>query len=227
MNRERAIELARKLAFINETNATENEVLLAAEHLARIARDHNLSKLDLTPEQIRQQGVKSEQVKADCDRRAKRPLYVTLLISRLAGAFGVRVVFLGNTPDVKFFGDETNITLLKFFLEQLLKAIPKLRWKAKCESGVAGASPIWKESWERGFIDAIGDRMDKIMQAMTKEQATRCRALAVVTKVLINEAVNIAYPQLGPLKLQLKVLDARAYKRGSSDGKTARLQESL
>jgi hypothetical protein len=228
MDKETALRMARKLAQINGQNATEAEALLAAEHLARIAREHGLSRMDWTPEQIKS-GVKQDTGNAmNTDRRAKPPSYVYQLTSRVCNVFTVRVIWIGDTHFCDFLGDETNVTLVKFFLEELLAVVPKLRWKAKCEAKVEGPAPAWKQSWERGFIDAIADRLTKIMENMSEAQATACRALVLVTRELIEAEIKAKYGNLGYIKDRKQHhLDRSAYERGQQDGKKQRLQANI
>jgi hypothetical protein len=223
VDREKALQLAQKLArMTTEGGCTEAEAMLAAERLAKIAKEHNISRMDYTEEQVRAK-VKSEQTSMDLDRRAKPPLYVGILVSRLCESFGCRAVFIGG----EYVGDETNIVLLKFFMNELLPIIPKLRWKAKCEMGVAGNNPVWKQSWERGFIEAVGQRLDKIMGQLSDEQASRSRALVLVTKELVNAEVEKKYPRLTRSKQKVHGLDRTAFEKGMRDGKTAKLQEQI
>ncbi len=226
MDKEKAIQLAQKLARMTTgAGCTEGEAMAAAERLAKIAKEHNISRMDYTQEQVRAK-VKSEQTSMDLDRRAKPPLYVGILVARLCESFGCRAVFIGGEY-VDFFGDETNIVLLKFFMNELLPIIPKLRWKAKCEMGIAGNNPAWKQSWERGFIESVGQRLDKIMGQLSDEQASRSRALVLVTKELVNAEVEKKYPRLTRSKHKMHGLDRNAFEKGMRDGKTAKLQEQI
>lgn len=226
MDKERALKLAKKLAAINNSNATENEAMLAAEHLARIAAEHNITRLDWSKDEVRS-NVKSETSKPYCDRRADIPRYGKMLIAMLGQKFGVRPILIGDGM-VDFIGDETSVTLVKFFLEELMVAIPKLRWKAKCESGPKGAAPAWKQSWEMGFIEAVGIRMERIKTAMTDVQETNSRALVLVTKEAVDNAVAIKYPNLTQGRhYTMHRRDPGAYARGIRDGNGARLQEGI
>lgn len=226
MDKDKAIELAQKLARITTGNGcTEAEAMNAAERLAKIAREHNISRMDYSEEKIRTK-VKSEQTSMDLDRRSKPPLYASLLIGRLCQSFGCRAVFIGGEY-VDIFGDETNVVLMKFFLAELMPVIPKLRWKAKCEMNVKGNNPVWKQSWERGFIEGVGLRLDKIMGMLSDEESKRSRALVLVTSALINDEVAKKYPQLEKMKRKVHELDRNAFAKGQHDAATAKLQENM
>lgn len=227
MDKERALKLAQKLAAINGKNATEAEAILAAEHLARIAQEHGFTRLDWSKEEVRSH-VKSDKAQMNCDRRAKLPTYGRLLILTVANALGVKAILLGDTGMVDFIGDETNIVLVKFFLEELMAVIPKLRWKAKCDMRVAGQNRAWKESWERGFIHTIGERLAKINSNMSDQQAIATRALVLVTNAMIDHETANKYPNLKTSSICFKHhTDHAAYHRGVMDGSKARLQANV
>ncbi len=226
MDKDKAIQLAQKLArMTTEGGCTEAEAMLAAERLAKIAKEHNISRMDYTEEQVKAK-VKSETASMDLDRRSKPPLYVSILVGRLCQSFGCRAIFIGDEY-VDIFGDETNVVLMKFFMNELMPVIPKLRWKAKCDMKIVGNNPAWKQSWERGFIESVGLRLDKIMGQLSDEQASRSRALVLVTKELVNQEVEKKYPKLCQLKRKQHGLDRDAFEKGMRDGKAARLQEQI
>lgn len=225
MDKERALKLAKKLAAINGSNATENEAMMAAEHLARIAAEHGLTRLDWSKEEVRS-NVKSEALHPNKRGNKKLSDFIVNLCNRVAVVFGVRCILIGGDW-CDFIGDETNVTLVKFFLEELLGATPRLRTKAKAEAGCK-IDLSWKHSWEQGFINAICERLTKIYDGMRDGREDACRALVLVTKELVDTATNEKYPHLTNTKMRrLAALNHDAYLRGMRDGQRTQLQSGI
>jgi hypothetical protein len=229
MDKETALRMARKLAAINGSNATEAEAVLAAEHLARISAQHGFTKLDFTPEQVKK-NVGSEQAS---HKFKKVPDWIQYLTSRVVKAMACECVFLGDTGLIDVMGDETEVTLCKYFLEVLIKEAPKINWRWRVASGLVGTgqNPARKQSWYRGFTDAVVARLEAIyghfVDGLSDDQKAKRRGLIVVGTAAIAEFKHAKYPRLGTMKMRQQRLDHDAYAKGHREGTNVRLQEAV
>lgn len=234
MDREKALDLAKKLAkFSAENGATQNEIELAATRLQKLMNDHNLSKLDLHEEES------SSKVGEEAARHewARPPYWLKVFVGDISKCFRVRVVYFLDKQEIHFIGEETNVALAKYFCACVLE-LPRYSWQEAAKKqyikdhGLTEAPRGFKQSFYLGMCAAIikrlRDEYDSWFAQLDKEKQSGMRSLIVVEQNAVKQYMETRYPSLGTMRSSRPKHNVdEAASRGYAKGMAAQLNKGV
>ncbi len=230
MDRERALQLAKKLAAFNADTATQAEVELAAVRLQKIMNEHQFSQLDLKAEEAKGNMAEDRQ-----GHQWKRPPYwLKFFISNIGQCFRVKVIWHMDTSSISFLGDDTDVGLAKYFAGSILN-LPLYNWMAKDwniarKNGVdtKGYIPNWYLGFMQAIIKRLKDEYDAWYKELSQENQVKSRGLISVKQTAIAEFVKQRYPSLSKMRASFAPKQhSEAHARGYAKGMEAKINKGL
>ncbi len=230
MDRERALQLAKKLAAFNADTATQAEVELAAVRLQKIMNEHQFSQLDLKAEEAK--GNMSEDKQQHQWKRP--PFWLKYFISNIGQCFRVKVIWHMSTSSISFLGDDTDVALAKYFAGSILN-LPLYNWMAKDwntarKEGVdtKGYIPNWYLGFMQAIIKRLKDEYDTWYQELSQENQVKSRGLISMKSTAVAEFVKQRYPSLSTMSRgTVPRGHSEARERGYAKGMEAKINKGL
>jgi hypothetical protein len=239
INKAKVLEKVRKLlAMANHERSNEQEAATAARQAAYILKKHNLSIVDITPEQ-----AKSDVIRATEDNMKwtakKCPAWVSGLAVTIANTFDAKVVYAQTNKqdghvrspqfNFSFIGFEVDAIVSKDMFKYLYDTIVRLSddW-AKDQVVPKGKMRTFKISYRTGMADRLISRFLEIQREKKEEEAvttSNCTGLVVVKEKAINDFLGykVSY---GTRKRTLNK-NATAYSYGYTKGGAVSLNKQI
>ncbi len=230
MDRERALQLAKKLAAFNADTATQAEVELAAVRLQKIMNEHQFSQLDLKAEEAKGKMGEDRQ-----GHQWKRPPYwLKFFIGEIGRCFRVKVIWHLETSHISFLGDETDVALAKYFAGSILN-LPLYNWMAKDWNAARkmaidtkGYIPNWYLGFMQAIIKRLKDEYDAWYQELAAENQVKARGLISVKSAAVAKYVKQRYPSLSSMRRSAPPsAHGHALQKGYAKGMEAKINKGL
>ncbi len=180
IDRDTILRRAIKLAAINGTNSTTEEAMLAAERLAAMLRDNNMSMKDVDSAKIKK-GIRRENVLDDSENRRK---WVGWLSSSIAGACDCKVIVFnqGTHHLYSFIGYEEDAIVAAWFFSRIRDILPGIcalhmkQWKKSVLSMYAQAGyhsselKLMQTAQKNGFMAGFSSRISTKIRNVIKPE---------------------------------------------------------
>lgn len=208
---------------------SEGEANAAAAAIQRILIQYNL-----TMEQI---SMEDNSVKTDDFTREDVPGYISKSIGGiweyeltkvLCSHNFCRCYMRGNVKNLVLFGSKENLEVVKWLRDLLTRkyvALSKERYKEYIDSLPAFQKPIFKSTFQRGYLRGCCDGLDA---KLTAEEKTieQCTALMVVNDERLTKYIH---SKVGAIKTthQRPVSAYDAYQQGVTDGRNTEIYKPI
>jgi len=208
IDREAIIRRAAKLAAFNDKNASPEEAMLAAERLAAMLKENNMSMRDIDVDRIKK-GIRQEAVH-DLENRRK---WVSWLSYAIATACDCKVIVVEYPTCIYYFvGYEEDAIVASWFFERMRDILPGIcakhmkAWKKIPRAGYSREYLREKQKAEKngfmsGFSTRIGTKIRDVIKP--KEETTENHnefALIDLKKQAVDEKYKEWFPKAYLLK---------------------------
>lgn len=204
-DRDTILRRAMKLAAINGANSTTEEAMLAAERLAAMLRDNNMSMKDVDSAKIKK-GIRREDVKEDSENKRK---WVGWLASSIAAACDCQVILLSNynSQIYSFIGYEEDAIVAAWFFSRMRDTLPGIcakymkSWKDSLRTGgyyeydVKIRQTAEKNGFMSGFSSRIGTKIRNVIKPEVQTDANKSEfALIDLKAAAVSESFDEMFP---------------------------------
>jgi hypothetical protein len=141
-----------------------------------------------------------------------------MLADSIAKTFNSRVIVIDGRSRLHFFGSVSDLEIIDYFFSKL---------RLEIDSWAEDAYPRGvrdRRSYAYGMTSRVSQRMDELYKAVEQMMPNDCKALVLVDKALVKQAVNEVYASLG--KLKHRTVRNDAYSRGYMDGNNLNLESN-
>ena len=204
-DRDTILRRAMKLAAINGTNSTTEEAMLAAERLAAMLRDNNMSMKDIDSAKIKK-GIRREDVIDDSENRRK---WVGWLSAHIAAACDCKVIVfdIGFQHKYSFIGYEEDAIVAAWFFSRMRDILPGIcakymkNWKNSIRAGgyseydVKNRQTAEKNGFMSGFASRIGTKIRNIIKPEVNTEENKNEFALIDLK---SSAVNESFKEMFP-----------------------------
>jgi hypothetical protein len=198
--RDTILRRAMKLAGINNKNSTPEEAMLAAERLADMLKQNNMSMKDITSAKLKT-GIRREDVIDDSENRRK---WVGWLAVHIAKACDCRVIVfdIGFQHKYSFIGYEDDAVVAAWFFSRMRDILPGIcashmkAWKkAFVGYNLKLAQTAEKNGFMSGFASRIGTKIRNVIKPEIQTEENKNEfALIDLKSTAVNEKFKEMFP---------------------------------
>lgn len=213
MDRDDIIRKAQKLMAFKAGTATEAEIALAADRLASLLREHNLSLTDITPAKAR--GGITERVFVT-DYENDLPGWYIRLLTAIGMAIGCNFMYWpGYGRQVRFIGPAAEVDVAIYFSGVCVVELTAM---------AANCPHMNVESYLTGIADGIYHRLRAMYSP--RIQAASERGLMIVKAKALADYMQEIHPQ-SPREDTADPTDYSSYMHGRMDADKVALHQAL